>query len=110
MTRRPSYAYLPGLLALGLLSLPALAAGMQTASPRSADPHAADPLATTSQLHRQVSRSKDRVAQLQQGVAQQESRSRQAAARLQQQDDTIAELKKQLQALRSARKASPAGQ
>jgi hypothetical protein len=57
-----------------------------------------------------VSRDKSRVARLQQGVAEQESRSRQAAARLQQQDSTIAELKKQLQAVQSGQKPSPAGQ
>lgn len=105
MTYRLPFSCVPGLLALGLLSLPALAAGTQAAAPRTAAAPAA-----SSPLHQQVSRDKSRVARLQQGVAEQESRSRQAAARLQQQDSTIAELKKQLQAVQSGQKPSPAGQ
>lgn len=104
MTYRLPFSCVPGLLALGLLSLPALAAGTQAAS------HAAGSRTASSWLHQQVSHDKTRIVQLQQGVAQQESRSRQAAARLRQQDSTIAELKKQLQAVQSGRKASPAGQ
>jgi phage shock protein A len=48
------------------------------------------------------------VAKLQQGVARQESQSRESAARLQQQDQTIAELKRQLQALKAEPASAPA--
>jgi septal ring factor EnvC (AmiA/AmiB activator) len=104
VTYRLSFLHVSGLLALGLLSLPALAAGTQVAASQPPGRHAA-----TSRLDQAVGQSKARVAQLRQGVTQQESRSRQANARLQQQDSTIAELKRQLQALRASQKPGVAG-
>lgn len=62
-----------------------------------------------SRLHRQVDHDKQQVVRLQRGVAQQESRSHEAAVRLKQQDDTIAQLKQQLQALQAPAPSSSAG-
>jgi septal ring factor EnvC (AmiA/AmiB activator) len=95
---------LPLPLVLCALSLPVFAGGAQGRAAHASDDHAA-----ASRLDRQVAESKAEVAQLQQGVAQQESQSRQAAVRLQQQDGTIAELKRQLQALQARSPSAPAG-
>ncbi|MHB1271438.1 MAG: hypothetical protein ACYCZD_01490 [Rhodanobacter sp.] len=51
------------------------------------------------QIRQQVCRHRTEVRQLERAVATQTSRSRQASERLQQQDQAIAELHKQLQAL-----------
>jgi septal ring factor EnvC (AmiA/AmiB activator) len=58
-------------------------------------------------VHRRVAHSQAEVQRLQRDVDRQESHSRQAAKRLQQQDQAIAELRKQLQALQAE---PPAGQ
>ncbi|MDO1530575.1 photosystem II protein PsbQ [Fulvimonas sp. R45] len=88
-----------GLLALGLLAAPFLATGAQAdhAKAPPTRPHEA-----VSRLDRDIAARKAEVARLRQGVAQQESQSREAATRLQQQDRDIAELKRQLQALKAA--------
>jgi hypothetical protein len=96
------------LFVLGLLAAPALAAGAQAeqARPRAQPAGARD---AARRLDRDIAARKAEVARLRQGVAQQESRSREAATRLQQQDRDIAELKRQLQALKAAPAAAPAG-
>lgn len=90
--RRPTL-----LLALAVLPplLPVSAAAVQHADASAR--HAAG-----GSLDRQLAQRKAEVAELQQGVAQQESLSRDAAARLRQQDQAIAQLRRQLQALKSA--------
>jgi septal ring factor EnvC (AmiA/AmiB activator) len=93
------------LLALCLLAPPVLATGTQAA----ARPAATGDRAAAGRLDRQLAQGKAEVAKLQQGVARQESQSRQSAARLQQQDQTIAELERQLQALKAAPGSTPAG-
>lgn len=50
-------------------------------------------------VHRKLKRSKAEVSRLQHDVAEQESRSRQADQRLQEQDKALAELRRQLQAV-----------
>jgi septal ring factor EnvC (AmiA/AmiB activator) len=96
---RPSF-----LLALCLLAPPVLATGTQA----SARPAVTDGHAAAGRLDHQLAQSKAEVAKLQQGVARQESQSRESAARLQQQDQTIAELKRQLQALKAEPASAPA--
>jgi septal ring factor EnvC (AmiA/AmiB activator) len=95
--QRRCWRLLPALLACAV-AMPALAA---TTQDRNA--------ATAHRLHRQVDRDRQQVTRLQQGVAQQESRSREAAARLRQQDDTIARLKRQLQALQAPSPSTSTG-
>ena len=95
---------LPCLLILCLLSLPAWAGVAGQASVRRAGQDVA-----VVRVRQQVEHSRARVTRLQQGVAKQESLSREAAARLQQKNDTIAELERQLQALQSGQKASRDG-
>ncbi|RDS79842.1 hypothetical protein DWU98_15460 [Dyella monticola] len=62
--------------------------------------------ATVSQ---QVAQHQAEVQHLQKDVSQQESASEQAAEQLQQQDRTIAELRKQLKAAQDAPSRQPAG-
>ncbi|HUA81812.1 MAG TPA: hypothetical protein VL997_15665 [Dyella sp.] len=59
--------------------------------------------------NRQVSQHQAEVQRLQKDVTQQETASQQAAERLQQQDRTIAELRKQLKATQDASKLPVAG-
>lgn len=54
------------------------------------------------QVQRKLVRSENEIRRLKQNVQRQESHSEQAGKRLQQQDQTIAELQKQLQALQSS--------
>lgn len=63
----------------------------------------------TEKLNQRVTQHQAEVQHLQQDVTQQESASQQAAARLQQQDRTIAELRKQLKAAKDGAKTSAAG-
>ncbi|GLQ94118.1 hypothetical protein [Dyella acidisoli] len=58
------------------------------------------------QVNQQVARHQAEVQRLQQDVSEQESAGQQAAEKLQQQDQSIAELRKQLEAARAASKAS----
>jgi septal ring factor EnvC (AmiA/AmiB activator) len=58
-------------------------------------------------VNQRVAQNQTEVAHLQQDVGQQESASQQAAERLQQQDRTIEELKRELKAAQDAKK--PAG-
>jgi len=60
-------------------------------------------------LNQRIAQHQAEVDHLQQHVGQQESASRQAAERLQQQDRTIAELRQQLKAAQQAAKAPAAG-
>jgi septal ring factor EnvC (AmiA/AmiB activator) len=76
----------------------------------------ADPPSSTSTSSPQAAHLNQRIAQhqaevdhLQKDVGQQESASQQAAQRLQQQDQTIAELRQQLKAAQQAPKAPAAG-
>jgi septal ring factor EnvC (AmiA/AmiB activator) len=59
-------------------------------------------------VNQRISQRQAEVDHLQQDVGQQESASRQAADRLQQQDRTIAELRQQLKAAQQAANAPPA--
>jgi septal ring factor EnvC (AmiA/AmiB activator) len=60
-------------------------------------------------LDQRVAKNQADVERLQQNVGQQESASREAAERLQQQDRTIAQLRQQLKAAPEASKAPAAG-
>ena len=60
-------------------------------------------------LDQRVAKNQAYVERLQQNVGQQESASREAAERLQQQDRTIAQLRQQLKAAQEASKAPAAG-
>ncbi|GLQ46365.1 hypothetical protein GCM10007862_14160 [Dyella lipolytica] len=73
-----------------------------------ADPPSAGPQAV-SNVNQRVVKSQAEVEHLQKDVGQQESASRQAAERLQQQDRTIAELREQLKAAQEASKRPAAG-
>lgn len=96
------------LFALGLLAAPVLAAGAQ-ADQAKALAQPARPHDGAHRLDGDIAARKAEVTRLRQGVAQQESQSREAATRLQQRDRDIAELKRQLQALKGAPPATPAG-
>ena len=69
-------------------------------------PHGGTPPATTSSLIQQVERgvavNKQEIKRLQDDMVRQESSSQQAAERLRQQDQTIAELQRQLRELGGA--------
>ncbi|HEY0198511.1 MAG TPA: hypothetical protein VGC19_08235 [Rhodanobacter sp.] len=68
---------------------------MDEAKPK---PHGRHHVRTSAaEVHRRAAKHEAEVRQLQQDVARQESASKQASDRLQQQDRTIAELQKQLQ-------------
>lgn len=84
-------------VATGVFLVPAAWAGSQ-AKPPPGHPAAVAPVsaASTQLVHRQAE-----VERLAQDVGKQESDSRQASERLQRQDRTIAELRKQLQALQA---------
>lgn len=60
-------------------------------------------------VNQRVAQHQAEVQRLQKNVTQQESASQQAAERLQQQDRTIAELRKQLKATQDASKPSVPG-
>jgi septal ring factor EnvC (AmiA/AmiB activator) len=62
---------------------------------------------SSSTVHHRVTRSRAEVKRLERDLARQESDSKRAGKRLQQQDQTIAELQKQLHELQAA---PPAGQ
>jgi hypothetical protein len=96
---------LPCLLILCLSAWPAWAGVAGSASGRRAGQDVA-----VVRVRQELQHSRAHVAHLRQGVAKQESLSREAAVRLRQEDDTIAELERQLQALRTGRKRPGSGQ
>ena len=63
----------------------------------------------TEKLNQRVAQHQAEVQRLQQDVSRQESASQQAADRLQQQDQAIAELRRQLKAAQDSAKAPSAG-
>lgn len=65
---------------------------------------AARPLHT---MDRRLARNRSEVLRLRQDVAAQEARSRQAAERLQRQDQAISALRRQLEALQGSQAADP---
>ncbi|GGA52191.1 hypothetical protein [Dyella nitratireducens] len=69
----------------------------------------ADSARQTEKVNQRVIQHQAEVQRLQQDVNQQESASQQAADRLQQQDRTIAELRKQLKAVQGSAKTPAAG-
>lgn len=72
------------------------------ASPDQAGPHRSGPAASSLPLvHQRVVRSQAEVKRLERDLARQESDSKQASRRLQQQDQAIAELQKQLHELQA---------
>jgi len=96
---------LPCLLILCLSSWPAWAGVAGSAPGR----RAAQDVAVV-RVRQELQHSRAHVAHLRKGVAEQESLSRKAALRLRQEDNTIAELERQLQTLRSGRKRPGGGQ
>lgn len=80
----------------------AWAGGQSTRPPSSAATTAPPP-----QSDRQLVRSQVEVKRLEQDLDKHESASKQASERLQQQDQTIAELRKQLQELRAGSARNP---
>jgi TolA-binding protein len=68
-----------------------------------------DTARVAAKTNQDVARHQAEVQRLQQDVGRQESASQQAAERLQQQDRTIAELRKQLKAAQAASTGSAAG-
>jgi septal ring factor EnvC (AmiA/AmiB activator) len=69
----------------------------------------ADTVRQADKVNQRVTQHQAEVQRLQQDVSQQESASQQAAERLEQQDRTIAELRKQLKAAQASTKAPPTG-
>ncbi|HKT27737.1 hypothetical protein [Dyella sp.] len=69
----------------------------------------ADTARQTEKVNQRVVQHQAEVQHLQEDVSQQESASQQAAERLQQQDRTIAELRKQLKAVQNNAKAPATG-
>ena len=65
--------------------------------------------ASVSNLSQRVTKNQAEIDRLQKDVGQQESASREAAERLQQQDRTIAQLRQQLKAAQEASKAQADG-
>lgn len=87
-----------------LLAAPAAAvAGSPVTSGASRTPE------RTAAVHRGIQRRSAEVARLQKDVAEQESRSRAAAARLSEQDRALEQLRRQLQAAEAGKVAAPAG-
>jgi TolA-binding protein len=82
---------------IGLVVTSAAWAGNGQPAPKPADP-AASPLPA---VHQRVVRKRAEVQRLERALATQESHSKQASQRLQQQDQAIAELQKQLQELQA---------
>ena len=87
-----------GLMCFMASSLAWAGSGEPTAQ-AAGSPKAAQP--SLSEVRQRVDQHQARINQLQQDVSRQESNSKQASARLQQQDRTITELQQQLQALRA---------
>jgi len=86
-----------------------LAGGLLVSGAAWADPPSANPSSPAlTGMNQRIARHQAEVGHLQQDVGQQEAASRQAAARLQQQDRTIAELRQQLKATQQT-KASATG-
>jgi septal ring factor EnvC (AmiA/AmiB activator) len=69
----------------------------------------ADIVRQAEKVNQRVTQHQAEVQRLQQDVSQQESASQQAADRLEQQDRTIAELRKQLKAAQASAKAPATG-
>ena len=94
---------------IGFLLFPAILATapvVSAASPEHAEGHAPE---RTAALHRGIRRSSAEVARLRRDVAEQESRSRAAAARLSEQDRALEQLRRQLQAAEAGKAAPAAG-
>ena len=72
-------------------------------------PGAAGTSSAVAHMNQRIARNQAEVDHLQKDVGQQESASQQDADRLQQQDRTIAELRKQLKATQDATKAPVTG-
>lgn len=86
-----------------LLASPLVAAAPQAASGSAANP------ASVTRLNQRIAQHQAEVEHLQKNVGQQESASRAAADRLQQQDRTIAALRQQLKAAQDAAGKPAAG-
>lgn len=89
-----------------------LAVCLMAAAAAWADPPPSDASAQSQAVtheNQRVARNQADIDHLQQAVGQQESASRQAAERLQQQDRTIAELRQQLKDAQQAAKPAAAG-
>ena len=84
-----------------------LAVGAAWADPPSSGTTANAPAPAVARVNQHVAQGQAEIQHLQQDVGQQESASRQAAERLQQQDHTIAELREQLKAAQQASKTPP---
>lgn len=69
----------------------------------------ADTVRQAEKVNQRVTQHQVEVQRLQQDVSQQESASQQAAERLEQQDRTIAELRRQLKAAQDGAKAPASG-
>ncbi|MBB6186713.1 hypothetical protein [Rhodanobacter sp. MP7CTX1] len=87
-----------GMVCFMASSLAWASSGEPTAQP-AGSPKAAQP--SLSEIRQRVAQHEAQINQLQQDVSSQESNSKQASERLQQQDRTITELQQQLQALRA---------
>lgn len=92
----PMLRWMPLMAAIGLAASAAWA-GEQAKAP----PAAPAPATSLSTAQRQLAGSQAEVMRLTQDLHRQESDSRRASERLQQQDRTIAELREQLQVLQS---------
>ena len=86
-----------------------LAGSLLVASTAWADPPPSAANAKAAKVNQRVAQHQAEVQRLQKDVSQQESASRQAAARLQQQDRAIAALRQQLKAAQEAGKTPPDG-
>ena len=87
-----------GMMCFLVSSLAWAGSGEPTSQPAGA-PKAAQP--SLSEVRQRLEQHQVQIRQLQQDVSKQESDSKQASERLQQQDRTITELQQQLQALRA---------
>ncbi|WP_329743004.1 hypothetical protein [Dyella sp. A6] len=88
------------LLTLSLFSLPMWVHGTEQTTVGRAGQDVA-----VVRVSQQLAHSRAHVADLQKGVARQESISREASLKLQQKDNAIAELERQLRALKAGQKA-----
>ena len=95
------YGLLVGLMGLMVVATARAADGKLPSQPagKPASATVSVPHSQQNQTEQQLARHQAEVQQLEQAVALQESDSKQASQRLQQQDQAIAELRKQLDAL-----------
>jgi peptidoglycan hydrolase CwlO-like protein len=90
---------LVGVMCFMVSSLAWAGSGEPTSQPAGGSPKAAQP--SLPEVRQRLAQHQAQISQLQQDVSRQESDSKQASERLQQQDRTITELQQQLQALRA---------